>query len=59
MPDTVPWGIKQAASDDLSRQDGMARARQETVPKTMRPLFEDLVARTDAFCLAHLDEEYA
>lgn len=37
----------------------MAPPKQETVPKQMRPLFEDLVNRTDTFCREHLDGEYA
>ncbi|MBF6591214.1 MAG: hypothetical protein IVW57_11905 [Ktedonobacterales bacterium] len=30
-----------------------------SVPKQMRPIFDALVSQTDAFCAAHLDEEYA
>ena len=31
----------------------------ERVPKPMQPTFTAIVALTDAFCRAHLDEEYA
>lgn len=37
----------------------MAPSSQETVPHRLRPLFEDVVSCTDAFCLEHLTEEYA
>ena len=37
----------------------MATSTRESVPQKLRPLFEDLVGRTDAFCLQHLNEEYA
>jgi Domain of unknown function (DUF6398) len=35
------------------------RSAQETVPTQLRPLFAELAARTDAFCGAHLNDEYA
>jgi hypothetical protein len=34
-------------------------SKSERVPKPMQPTFNALVALTDAFCRAHLDEEYA
>lgn len=37
----------------------MALSPQEAVPQQLRPLFEDVVSRTDAFCLEHLTDEYA
>jgi uncharacterized protein DUF6398 len=33
--------------------------KSERVPKLMQETFDAVVARTDAFCRAHLDEEYA
>jgi hypothetical protein len=33
--------------------------KSERVPKPMEKTFNDIVALTDAFCRAHLDEEYA
>ena len=35
-------------------QNGTSR-----VPTAVRPVFDEIVAATDAFCLRHLDEEYA
>ena len=35
------------------------RRRSEAVPKAMQETFHVVVALTDAFCRAHLDEEYA
>jgi len=37
----------------------MALSPQEAVPQQLRPLFEDVVSRTDAFCHEHLTDEYA
>jgi Domain of unknown function (DUF6398) len=38
----------------------MTRALQEPrVPSAVRPVFEEIVALTSAFCLRHLDAEYA
>jgi hypothetical protein len=38
----------------------MARSsKSERVPKPMQATFDAIVALTDAFCRAHLDEEYA
>ena len=33
--------------------------RSQAVPDPLRPVFETIVERTDAFCAAHLDEECA
>lgn len=33
--------------------------RTTSVPTGMRPVFDEIVTATDAFCLRHLDEEYA
>src|SRR2546425_12893947 len=33
--------------------------KSERVPKPMQATFDAIVALTDAFCRAHLDEEYA
>ncbi|MFC7480875.1 DUF6398 domain-containing protein [Luedemannella flava] len=38
----------------------MTRSRHAArVPSAVREIFDETVARTDAFCLRHLDEEYA
>ncbi|MBV8555924.1 MAG: hypothetical protein JO116_10190, partial [Planctomycetaceae bacterium] len=42
----------------------MARRKQvpseePTVPPTVRPVYDKIVALTDAFCRDHLTEEYA
>lgn len=37
----------------------MTQQKEESVRQAMRPIFEAVVARTDAFCKEHLDEEYA
>jgi hypothetical protein len=38
----------------------MARSsKSERVPKPMEETFNTIVALTDSFCRAHLDEEYA
>ena len=34
-------------------------SKSERVPKPMEETFNTIVALTDAFCRAHLDEEYA
>ena len=34
-------------------------SKSERVPKPMQATFHAIVALTDAFCRAHLDEEYA
>ena len=31
----------------------------ESVPQKMRPIYDEIVGLTDAFCAAHLNEEYA
>jgi hypothetical protein len=41
------------------RQVAGPAARQAGVPIAMRPVVEEIVALTDEFCAAHLDEEYA
>jgi hypothetical protein len=33
--------------------------RTTSVPTAVRPVFDEIVTATDAFCLRHLDEEYA
>jgi hypothetical protein len=47
----------------VPRQQGwadMTRAGSASrVPSTIREVFDDVAARTDAFCGRHLDEEYA
>ncbi|MGC9393916.1 MAG: DUF6398 domain-containing protein [Anaerolineae bacterium] len=35
------------------------RTKSETVPKAMKPRYDEIVARTDAFCEEHLNAEYA
>jgi hypothetical protein len=35
------------------------RNRTTSVPTAVRPVFDETVTATDAFCLRHLDEEYA
>lgn len=40
------------------RESGSER-KQETVPQKMRPVFDAVVAVTDAFCQEHLTDEYA
>jgi hypothetical protein len=37
----------------------MVNSRQHSVPVKLRPIYEALTAITDAFCRAHLNEEYA
>ena len=38
----------------------MARkSKSETVPDTMKPRYDEIVAHTDAFCAEHLNAEYA
>jgi hypothetical protein len=33
--------------------------RAESVPKQMQPIYDQIVAITDAFCHQHLNDEYA
>jgi hypothetical protein len=40
--------------NDMTRSGSAPR-----VPSTVREIFDDVAARTDAFCGRHLDEEYA
>jgi hypothetical protein len=37
----------------------MAKSISASVPKPMRPMYEAVVAGTDAFCKEHLNDEYA
>jgi len=37
----------------------MSRPASERVPRAMKPTYEAIVALTDSFCRAHLNEEYA
>jgi hypothetical protein len=37
----------------------MSTPSTESVPQKMRPIYDGIVSLTDAFCTAHLNEEYA
>jgi hypothetical protein len=37
----------------------MSTPSTESVPQKMRPIYDEIVSLTDAFCATHLNEEYA
>jgi Domain of unknown function (DUF6398) len=55
-PLSAPEGPQRGAPRDAS---GPGRQKQESVPRRLRPLYEEIVARTDKVCREHLNEEYA
>lgn len=46
-------------SSSEQTQDKEQKQEKEKVPQKMRPVFDAVVAITDAFCREHLTEEYA
>ena len=56
-------GARRVSHAQASRRNGgntMANiSKSERIPKPMQATFDAIVALTDAFCRAHLDEEYA
>jgi Domain of unknown function (DUF6398) len=49
-----------SAGDPPDREDAMTgQNRTTSVPTAVRQVFDEIVTATDAFCLRHLDEEYA
>jgi hypothetical protein len=56
---TVPAGKKAASNSRKRAPQAEAAGRGSTIPAAVRPAFDRIVAVTDAFCLEHLDDEYA